>query len=127
MASKNNKKNFSWETIEEIIERDSPHGIPTCQACRGQWGLFESIPHHVFFKSQLYRACVAWAENGVLIHMECHRIIHHVGGELAKQYDKNLKYEALQRFKKLVGTKLSQADFDELVSIYRSRGYGSMI
>ena len=126
MYSKN-KKNFSLETIEKIVDRDSIGWGPTCQACNVEWGLFEHIPHHVFFKSQLGLPCVAWAENGVLIHMECHRIIHHMGGDIAKKYDKKLKYDAIQRFKKLVGTKLSQSDFDELVRIYRSRGYGSMI
>lgn len=126
MASKN-KKNFSEETIYEIIERDSPRGIPTCQACGVGFGCFEAIPHHVFFKSQLYRDCVSWSENGVLIHMECHRIIHHVGGELAKEYDRNLKYQAINRFKKVAGEKLSQDDFNELIRIYRSRGYGSVV
>lgn len=114
-----NKKNFTVATIRQIYERDvNEFGQPTCRACDSdQHNDFEVIPHHIFFKSQLFRPCVSMAENGAVIHMECHRIIHHVGGPLAKMLDQKLKFQALKMFK----GKIPEADYLELEKIYRSR------
>lgn len=114
-----NKKNFTVATIRQIYERDvNEQGQPTCRACDSdQHGEFETIPHHIFFKSQLFRPCVSMAENGAVIHRRCHYLIHHSGLPDGKLFDQKLKWQALRMFK----GKIPEADYLELEKIYRSR------
>lgn len=122
-----NKKNFTRETIEQIIENHTDkYGVLRCGACGEAGGNFEAIPHHIFFKSQLFRACVSMPENGAAIHMTCHHAIHHGGNEeettRGKEIDKKLKERAIREFKGII----PEQDYEELKSIYRGRGYGKI-
>lgn len=122
---KKNKKNFSPETINQIIEKyTDKYGTINCGACGRADRPFENTPHHIFFKSQLFRPCVSMAANGVLICMQCHHHIHHGGNEkettYGKKIDKELKARAIAEFKGII----PEEDYEELKAIYRGRGYG---
>ena len=113
-----NKKNFTHDTIYEIFERD----YHACRICKRKT-LLETIPHHIFWKSQLFRACVNMAENGAVLCLNCHKVIHHASTDAevkqSKLFDKQLKEEALAMFK----GKIPEQDYEELVKIFKSRGY----
>jgi len=63
------------------------------------------------------------AENGVDIHMQCHRQIHQPGtttdSSLGKSYDKKLKLEVMEQLRLLI----PEQDYFELFRICRQRGY----
>ena len=113
-----NKKNFTYETSYEIREYDDY----ACRICKRRTFL-EKVPHHIFWKSQLFRDCVNHKFNGATLCVEDHRRIHHASTDaevkLSKQYDKQLKLEALEMFK----GNIPEQDYEELVKIYKSRGY----
>ena len=113
-----NKKNFTNETMAEIFERDNY----ACRICK-RTTFLEKIPHHIFWKSQLFRECVSHASNGAVSCINCHKIIHHASTDAevkqSKVYDKQLKQEALVAFE----GKIPEEDYEELIKIYKSRGY----
>lgn len=120
-----NKKNFSPSTISQIINKyTDKYGTIKCGACDRADRPLEVIPHHIFFKSQLFRPCVSMAENGVIICMKCHRLVHHGSNDeettIGKEIDKMLKARAIAEFNGII----PEQDYEELKSIYRGRGYG---
>lgn len=98
-------KNFTAKTVSKIYNRDRRQ----CRVC-GSYEL-ESVPHHIFFKSELFKKCVRHKCNGALICKHCHYQIHHKGN---KKFEKQLKQEALNMF---LG-EIKVDDYIELVKIY---------
>jgi len=113
-----NKKNFRKDVIEEIWTRDDS----SCQNCGTQYDL-EPTPHHNFEKSKLFRACVNRKENGCVICVECHRILHNPSNDeeamQSKVMDRAFKYRAMRDLE----GKINKADEEELNKIFKAKGY----
>lgn len=116
----NNPKNFSVESINFIRERDEYR----CRCCGKTGGVqFETIPHHIFWKSQIDKTIANLPENGAYICRNCHRIIHTPANEAElvyqQRYDKKLKLQALAELKPVI----SEEAFATLRELCAGLGY----
>ena len=119
LKESSNPKNFPVATIREIRDRDGQR----CRCCGRTNVLFETIPHHIFRKSEIDASLANKAENGAVICKQCHRWIHQGSNKFEIQYgkifDAKLKMESIAMFK---DSKIDQQDFKKLYEICRKRG-----
>ena len=112
-------KSFPKEVVEAIYRRDKG----ACTIC-GSCINLEAHPHHVFYRSELYRDIINWKENGVTICTRCHAsITNKTPDNGGKEMDKQLKRQSIKWFKKNKNT--TDEDIKTLTALYRAR-YGRL-
>ena len=112
-------KSFPPEVVEAIYRRDKG----ACTIC-GSCINLESHPHHVFYRSELYRDIINWKENAVTICTCCHNTVtNKTPDNRGKEMDKQLKRQSIEWFKKNKNT--TEDDIKTLTALYRAR-YGRL-
>lgn len=112
-------KSFPPEVVEASYKRDKG----ACVCCGSCIGL-EIHPHHIFYRSELYRDIINWKENAATICQRCHAAVtNKTPDNGGKEKDKQLKRQSIEWFRKNRDT--SEDDMRTLEALYRAR-YGRL-